>query len=90
MKPTLLYVTLAALAGCGSSPAWQKAGADEATTTADGQSCGTKARTAPSRHPSPPPSAYGGPSVLALESTRAQFESNEFRGCMQEKGYTAR
>ena len=89
MKPTFLYVTLALLAGC-SSPTWQKAGADEAMTTADAQSCSTKARTSPSRHPSPPPSAYGGGSVLALENTRAQFESNEFRGCMQEKGYSAR
>jgi hypothetical protein len=89
MKPGTFCISVVLLAGC-SSPTWQKSGADEAMTAADAQSCSTKARTAPSRYPSPPPSAYGGPNVLALESTRAQFESNEFRGCMQEKGYSAR
>lgn len=86
----LSYLFLAAvlLAGCESkSVAWQKAGADQAMTGQDAQACQMKARTAPSPHPQPPASAYGAPAPLAVDE-RGQFERAQFRGCMEEKGYS--
>ena len=84
------YLCLAAalLAGCESkSVAWQKAGTDEAMTGQDAQACQMKARTAPSPYPQPPASAYGAPAPLAVDE-RGQFERAQFRGCLEEKGYS--
>jgi hypothetical protein len=88
-KFSYLCLAAALLAGCESKPvAWQKAGADEATAGRDAQACQMKARTAPSPHPQPPASAYGAQAPLAVDE-RGQFERAQFRGCMEEKGYSA-
>jgi hypothetical protein len=84
-----LFLAAALLAGCESkSVAWQKAGADEAMTGQDAQACQMKARAAPSPYPQPPTSAYGAPAPLTVDE-RGQFERAQFRGCMEDKGYSA-
>jgi hypothetical protein len=92
MKTALHVVAAAALlAGCETkSPAWDKAGASEATVNEDTGSCHLKARVAPSVQPSPPPSAYGASVVLNADDARLRFEQEQFRICMQEKGYNAK
>jgi hypothetical protein len=90
---TALHVLAAAalLAGCETkSPAWDKAGASEATVNEDTANCHSKARVAPSPHPAPPRSAYGASTELNADDARLRFEQEEFRRCMQEKGYNAK
>jgi len=92
MKTALHVVAAAALlAGCEiKSPAWDKAGASEATVNEDTSNCHLKARVAPSPHPAPPPSPYAASVALNADDARLRFEQEEFRNCMQEKGYSAK
>lgn len=86
--PLVWIAALALLAGCETKPvAWEKSGASEATQKDDAQNCHTKARLTPSDRPKPPPSAYGATVALAAEDSRVRFEQEEFRRCMDEKGY---
>ena len=90
---TVLHVVAAAalLAGCETkSPAWDKAGASEATANEDTASCHAKARVTPDRYPAPPRSTYTAGVELTADDARLRFEQEEFRRCMQEKGYNAK
>jgi len=90
MKHALWLCVATLLAACESQPVWQKAGASEATVKDDTQNCHTKARLTPSSRPQPPPSPYASAVVLSAEDTRLRFEQEEFRQCMEEKGYSAK
>lgn len=91
MRHALLVVTAAALlAACESTPLWQKAGASDSMRQEDTQACHTKARLAPSTRAKPPPSIYGANMVLDADNERLRFEQEEFRQCMEEKGYSAK
>jgi hypothetical protein len=92
MKNALLVVAAAALlAGCETkSPAWAKDGASEAMVNEDTASCHSKARVAPLPYPAPPRSTYTVGAELTADDARLRFEQEEFRRCMQEKGYNAK
>jgi hypothetical protein len=91
MKHALYVVAAAALlAACESAPVWQKAGASEATMKEDGATCHGKARLAPSTPAKPPPSIYASTMVLDADNERLRFEQEEFRRCMEEKGYSSK
>jgi len=91
MKPALYVVAATALlAACESTPVWQKDGADEATRKGDAATCHAKARLAPATRPTPPRSIYASSMVLDADNERLRFEQEEFRNCMDEKGYNSR
>ena len=91
MKAALRVVAAAALlSACESAPIWQKAGASEATMKEDGATCHANARIAPSPRARPAPSIYAGTMVLEADDARLRFEQEEFRQCMEEKGYSAK
>lgn len=91
MKPVLHVVVAAALlAACESAPVWQKDGVSESVRKDDSDSCHTNARLKPTPYPNPPPSPYAATTALNADDARLRFEQEEFRHCMQDKGYSAR
>ena len=88
----LLSIAVAAvlLAACESAPVWKKADASEAMMKDDAYGCHAKARVSPSPYPKPPPSPYAAAVVLDADDARLRFEQEEFRRCMEEKGYSAK
>jgi hypothetical protein len=89
MKYASTVVALVLLAACASKPiTWQKAGAAEATLADDTHGCHSTARHAPSPYPIAPRSAYATTGALSGEDTRMRFEQEEFRRCMEGKGYS--
>ena len=87
-----LAVVALVLAGCGSPPTWQKAGATETTAQNDSDDCRVKARLAPlpERYMGSPTSQSVTARTLSREEQRAMFEADEFQKCMMAKGYTAK
>jgi hypothetical protein len=83
-------VAAALLAACESAPVWKKADASEAMMKDDAYGCHAKVRVSPSTHPKPPPSVYGAATVLDADDARLRYEQEEFRRCMEEKGYSAK
>ncbi len=80
------------LAGCGSSPTWQKSGATETVAQNDSDDCRVKARLAPlpERYMGSPSSQSVTAPVQSRAEQRAMFEADEFQKCMMAKGYTAK
>ena len=78
-----------ALAACAGQARWEKAGADEATTTADMAACRSAARDEAFRYTWPSGSPFFGPRYWFMRGDTDRFiaETNLARFCMQNKGY---